>query len=178
MEERASAYVMGNRPPMWSVVGTLISAPLFMGAVIAYVPYALSGWRFAPPLLGVEFTRWIAVGLIAIAALVLLEFLVRFVAEGHGTPLPVAPPTRLVVGGAFRFVRNPGYIGAVSAIAGQGLLFGSAPVLIYAAVMALAFHLFVIGYEEPTLRRTFGTDYEAYFRRVRRWVPRRPNGMR
>src|SRR5690242_20131826 len=76
---------MSDRPPPWSVMGTLVGAPLFMGASIVYVPYALSGWRFAPPFLSWVGTRWIGAGLIVLAAPVLLDFLVGFVREGHGT---------------------------------------------------------------------------------------------
>jgi protein-S-isoprenylcysteine O-methyltransferase Ste14 len=101
-----------------------------------------------------------------------IDFAVRFVREGHGTPVPVAPPRRLVVGGAFRFVRNPSYVAAVAAVVGQGFLLASPGVLAYGGLLALAFHLFVVGYEEPTLRRTFGADYEAYCRSVPRWLPR------
>ena len=163
---------MSDRPPLWAVIGTLVGAPIFMGTVIVYVPYALSGWRFARPFLGWEPSRWIGTALILVAIPAILDFLIRFVREGHGTPVPVAPPQRHVVGGTFRFVRNPAYLAAVSALAGQGLLFGSTDVLIYAAVMGLAFHLFVVGYEEPALHRKFGADYDAYRSKVPRWVPR------
>jgi len=166
--------VMSDRPPLWAVLGTLVAAPLFMGATIVYVPYALSGWRFAPPFLGWDGTRWIGAGLIVLAAPVILDFLVRFVREGHGTPVPLAPPQRLVVRGAFRFVRNPAYLAAVAIMLGEALLLGSTRVLIYALVAALAFHLFVVGYEEPTLRKKFAAEYEAYARAVPRWLPRVP----
>ena len=102
-----------------------------------------------------------------------VTFLGRFVREGHGTPAPVAAPERLVVGGAFRYVRNPGYVAVVSMVVGQGLLFASKPILAYAAGLALAFHLFVVLYEEPALRGRFGEQYASYCRRVPRWIPRR-----
>ena len=161
-----------DRPPLWAFLGTLIGAPLFIGAVMVYLPYTVSGWRLQPPFLGLELTRWLGVALILVAVPVIVDFLVRFVREGHGTPVPVAPPQRLVVRGAFRFVRNPAYVAAVLALVGQGLLFGSTALLVYAVALAVAFHLFVVLYEEPTLRRTFGADYEAYRRRVPRWLPR------
>jgi len=77
-----------------------------------------------------------------------------------------------VVGGPFRWVRNPGYVSVVTLLVGQALVFGSPGLLGYAAVVAIAFHLFVILYEEPTLRRRYGADYEMYCRAVPRWVPR------
>ena len=63
---------------------------------------------------------------------------------------------------------------AVSVVLGEAWLFGSTALLVYAAVMAITVHLFVVGYEEPTLRRRFGTSYAAYAQSVSRWVPRRP----
>jgi len=163
-----------GRPPLRAVLGTILAAPLFMGAVLIYVPYALTGWRRGPALFGFEGTRWIGVLLALLALPVLADFLVRFVAEGHGTPAPVAPPQRLVVGGMFRFVRNPAYLAAVTAIAGEGLYLASLAVLVYALGAWAFFHLMVVLYEEPTLRAKFGADYEAYCRRVPRWIPRRP----
>src|SRR4029077_15107056 len=135
-------------------------------------PYYLSGWRLRPlPFDPVG--RWLGAIMVIAAIPPLIAFLVRFVNEGHGTPAPFAPPRRLVVGGPFRRVRNPGYISAVAIIFGQGLFFGSTSVLVYAVVFALVCHLFVVVYEEPTLRAKFGASYEAYCRQVPRWLPAR-----
>lgn len=163
-----------GRPPWWSVLGTLLAAPLFIGALLVYVPYSLTSWRVGPPFFGWSPLRWVGVALIVLAVPVVLDFLARFVREGHGTPVPVAPPSRLVVSGCFRFVRNPAYLAAIALLVGQALYFGSTGVLGYALAMALVFHLFVVGYEEPTLRATFGQEYDAYCQRVGRWIPRRP----
>jgi len=162
----------GKRSLLGPTVGTILFVALVPGTVVGLVPYRLSRWRLAPPLLGWTATRWIGVGLLLTGLPLFLGFLGRFVREGHGTPAPVAAPERLVVGGAFRHVRNPGYIAVVAMVVGQGLLFGSGAVLVYAAGLALAFHLFVVLYEEPTLRARFGEDYAAYCRRVPRWIPR------
>lgn len=93
---------------------------------------------------------------------------------GHGTPAPVIPPSRLVVVGCYRHVRNPMYAGFAAGWIGLWIIFGRAnPALIAAvAAVALAVHLFVVFYEEPTLRRKFGAEYEEYCRHVRRWLPR------
>ncbi len=164
-------------PPPWgAALATLVFAVLFMGSVIAYVPYWLSGWKIQAPVLG-PFSRGLGVALLILAAPALLDFLVRFVREGRGTPAPFAPPQRLVIGGVFQHVRNPGYLAAVAMIVGQGLLLGSPEVLVYAAFVALAFHLFVVLYEEPTLRGKFGAEYEAYCRQVPRWMPRVTSGV-
>jgi protein-S-isoprenylcysteine O-methyltransferase Ste14 len=164
---------MNVRPPLGAALGTLVGAPLFIGATVLYVPWTLSGWIVRRPFLGWVAWRWIGIAMIAAAVPVMLDFLVRFVGEGHGTPMPMAPPRRLVVNGTFRFVRNPGYLAALGVMVGQGLLLGSVPVLIYAVGMGAVFHLFVVGYEEPALRRKFGAEYETYRHEVRRWIPRR-----
>jgi len=93
---------------------------------------------------------------------------------GRGTPAPIAPPQRLVVVGFYRYVRNPMYLGFAAGWIGLWVIFGHPdPVLIAAvAAIALAIHLFVVFYEEPTLRGKFGADYEDYCRNVRRWLPR------
>jgi protein-S-isoprenylcysteine O-methyltransferase Ste14 len=163
----------GKSSLLGPTLGTILFVTLVPGTVIGVVPFWLSGWRLAPPLLGWTPTRGVGVALFLLALPIFVDFLVRFVREGHGTPAPVAAPRRLVVGGAFRYVRNPGYVAVVSMIVGQGLLFGNKAVLVYAAGVAVAFHLFVVLYEEPALRGRFGEEYASYCRRVPRWIPRR-----
>jgi protein-S-isoprenylcysteine O-methyltransferase Ste14 len=101
-----------------------------------------------------------------------LEAFIRFVVEGIGTPAPVAPTERLVVGGAYRYVRNPMYLAVAALIVGQALLLGQAGLLAYAAVFGVTVASFVHGYEEPTLARTYGAQYETYRRAVPAWLPR------
>ncbi len=96
----------------------------------------------------------------------------RFVAEGLGTPAPVAPTRHLVVGGLYRWVRNPMYVAVVSCVAGQALLLGREVLWVYAATLLAVFVAFVRGYEEPTLTQQFGSEYEAYRRTVPGWWPR------
>ena len=163
-----------RRPPAWAVLGTVIGAPLFIGGVIVYIPWRFTHWRLAPAWFGFEPLRWLGAALILLSVPILIDFLVRFVIEGFGTPIPLAPPQRLVVRGSFRFVRNPAYLAALLAILGQALLFSSGGVLVYALILALGFHLFVVGYEEPSLQDKFGAEYELYRRSVPRWIPRVP----
>jgi len=163
-----------EKPPRWALLGTVVFVALVPGTVVGLVPFLLCRWRLAPALLGTELTRFGGVALIAGATPLFLSFLGRFVWEGHGTPAPVAPPQHLVVGGPFRYCRNPGYVAVVAILAGQGLVFASPAVLLYAALLAGGFHLFVVLYEEPTLRETFGAEFDDYCRRVPRWMPRRP----
>ena len=163
---------MTTRAPHSAVVGTIVFTICVPGTVVVLVPYLLSRWAMQPPFLGQAATRGVGVLLLVVAAPVFFDFVTRFVREGHGTPAPIAPTEHLVVGGPFRRVRNPGYVSVVAMILGQGLLFGSGAVLEYGAATALAFHVFVLLYEEPTLRRQFGAEYEDYCRRVPRWLPR------
>jgi len=161
-----------SRVPRGALLGTIVFTLIVPGTVIVLLPYLLTGWEPRPPLLGVEATRSLGVALMVLAAPLFFRFLAGFVREGHGTPAPIAPPEHLVVGGPFRWIRNPGYVAVVALVAGQALLLGSRAVLAYAAALALVFHLFVVFYEEPTLRRQFGAEYEDYCRRVPRWIPR------
>lgn len=101
-----------------------------------------------------------------------LDSFARFAIQGLGTPAPVLPTKHLVVTGLYRYVRNPMYVGVAATIFGQGLVFGNVRVLEYGLLVWLAFHLFVLGYEEPTLRRSFGDEYAEFCRNVPRWIPR------
>lgn len=165
---------MTRTPPWLSSLVHYIAAP---GVVIGLLPWLLTGWQPEspawPPTVRVLAALMIAVGV----AIVTAEF-VRFVREGDGSPAPVAPTRRLVTGGLYRYIRNPMYVGVVAAIVGQGLLLSSPVLLIYGAFIALIVSMFVHWYEEPTLRSTYGSDYDDYCRRVPRWIPVMPRAQR
>jgi len=118
--------------------------------------------------------RWLAAIPSVLGFAVALRCVWDFGWAGHGTPAPVAPPRRLVVVGFYRYVRNPMYVGFAAGWIGLWIVFGHANLVAIAAValVALCVHLFVVLYEEPTLRKKFGAEYEEYCRNVRRWVPR------
>jgi protein-S-isoprenylcysteine O-methyltransferase Ste14 len=124
----------------------LVLAP---GVVAGLVPWLLSGWRvdasWLPPR--------IAGSILLVAGVGALHAFARFVIEGVGTPAPVAPTECLVVGGLYRYVRNPMYLAVAAAIVGQALLLGQPILLVYAAAFGVAVAAFVRWYEEPTLRR-------------------------
>jgi protein-S-isoprenylcysteine O-methyltransferase Ste14 len=105
--------------------------------------------------------------------LLLDSVFVRFAHEGRGTLAPIDPPRFVVRGGAYRVVRNPMYVANVAIILGSSAVFGVWELVAWAGVVLAAFHLFVVIYEEPTLERIFGEDYEEYRRNVGRWFPRR-----
>jgi protein-S-isoprenylcysteine O-methyltransferase Ste14 len=144
----------------------LVLAPGTMGGL---VPFLLTGWvSHDPPV--VVFA--LGVLLLAAGGAVLLHAFARFVIEGVGTPAPVAPTERLVVGGLYRHVRNPMYLAVTVTIVGQALLFGQYWLFAYAALFVAATAAFVTVYEEPTLRRQFGAQYDAYRSAVPGWWPR------
>ena len=155
-----------------AALGSSLFFALAPGVVAGVIPYWITGWEFEPVWLPIQ----ILGGLVtAAAAAVLIHAFARFVREGIGTPAPVAPTQHLVVGGLYRYVRNPMYIAVVGAIVGQAGLFGQPSLLIYGAIMLATFVAFVRGYEEPTLREQFGAEYDAYRRAVPGWWPaRRP----
>jgi protein-S-isoprenylcysteine O-methyltransferase Ste14 len=152
----------------------LTYATLFVGLLLVFLPARVLSWS--------GISRPAAIGVLQIGGLVLgaagatlaLWCVMTFAVVGRGTPAPFDPPRRLVVQGPYRAVRNPMYLGAGLALAAAALFYQSLVLLAYTALFLLATHLFVIGYEEPTLRRTFGRDYEVYCQQVRRWWPRRP----
>jgi len=110
--------------------------------------------------------------LVTVAVALLIHSFARFALEGLGTPAPVAPTEKLVVGGIYRHVRNPMYVAVLSIILGQALLFSSGAVVAYGVIVGAAMASFVKLYEEPTLARRYGAEYEAYRRAVPGWLPR------
>ncbi|NUP01532.1 MAG: isoprenylcysteine carboxyl methyltransferase [Nonomuraea sp.] len=155
----------------------VVSAAFFAvapGTVAVLVPWAISRWRFRDPFPDPVMIPVRVLGvLLALAGLaVIVNAFVRFVVEGLGTPLPAAPPERLVVGGFYRHVRNPMYVAIFAAVVGQALLFGDPSLLFYAACVAVPVFAFVHWYEEPVLARKFGADYETYRSHVPGWWPR------
>ena len=144
----------------------LLLAP---GVVAGLVPWWLTRWRWEEPLPYWLPLRVVGVALLAAGVGVLLHAFARFVVEGLGTPAPIAPTERLVVGGLYRYVRNPMYLAVAATIVGQALLLGQPILLIYAAGFLVVVAAFVHWYEEPTLRRQFGEEYEAYRRAVPGW---------
>ncbi len=148
--------------------------------VAGVIPWRLTRWEMREPLPYWAPLRWVGVILIVAGVAVLLHAFVRFVVEGAGTPAPIAPTERLVVGGLYRYVRNPMYVGVLAAIAGQALLLGQAVLLTYGLIMFAIVAAFVRLYEEPVLARRYRAQYDAYRRAVPAWWPRlrpwRPEG--
>ena len=151
-----------------AALGSTLFFAVAPSMVAGVIPWWITRWRVLHPL-PLRYAAWIP---IAAGAAILIHSFARFVMEGAGTPAPIAPTERLVVGGLYRHVRNPMYVGVLAAILGQAYLFGDPRLIIYGAAIGAAFVLFVAFYEEPTLRARYGEEYEAYRRAVPGWFPR------
>lgn len=138
------------------------------GTTAGVVPWLITRWD--QPDVGVQGVAGIV--LVVLGAAVVVACFVRFVTEGRGTPAPPAPTEELVVGGLYRHVRNPMYVGVAAAIAGQALLFSSVGVAIWLVAFLVVVVSFVTTYEEPKLREQFGPSYDRYRDEVPGWWPR------
>ncbi|MGO8720742.1 MAG: methyltransferase family protein [Acidobacteriaceae bacterium] len=170
--EKAAIGPNARPGPRW---GTTVAAMVAGTAFFALWFWLLPHWLgFHVETAKAAQWRWLAAIPSALGFAVALRCVWDFGRTGHGTPAPIAPPQRLVVVGFYRYVRNPMYIGFAVGWIGLWTVFGRAhPVAIaVAAAVALAVHLFVVFYEEPTLRKKFGTDYAEYCQNVPRWRPR------
>jgi protein-S-isoprenylcysteine O-methyltransferase Ste14 len=155
-----------------AAIGTAVFFLVAPGLAAGLVPWLVTGYRFEEPVGGWIVARVIGAMMIAAGLLVLVPAFARFAREGLGTPAPVAPTEHLVVGGPYRYVRNPMYLAVGATILGQALVLGRYGLLLYLVLFAAAVFAFVRGYEEPTLRDRYGDEYERYRREVPGWVPR------
>jgi protein-S-isoprenylcysteine O-methyltransferase Ste14 len=154
----------------------------FRSALWALLPAFVAGyvpWRyFGLSRTALDVTRpthALGLGGLLIGATLLVACIVEFARRGRGTLSPADPPRHLVVRGPYRYVRNPMYLGVTMIILGEALVAQSVPLVLYWAVWFLGVNLFVVGFEEPALRRQFGAAYDDYRRRVGRWIPRLPS---
>jgi protein-S-isoprenylcysteine O-methyltransferase Ste14 len=153
---------------------TLLFTILVPGTVTVLVSYLLltSGFQLFPVEIGA--LRILGLPPILLGAVTYLWCAWDFTFAGRGTPAPIDPPKELVVKGLYRYVRNPMYVGVTLILLGEALLFESAVLFLYAGFLLVCAHLFIVYYEEPTLKRLFGASYESYCKSVPRWIPRLP----
>jgi protein-S-isoprenylcysteine O-methyltransferase Ste14 len=156
-----------RRSVVVSILFTLFGGP---GIILGFLPWAIT--RFRVPADEPVWQRTVAIALIVAGLIPLLESIVRFVLVGRGTLMPNVPTERLVATGLYRLVRNPMYVGDLVVLAGEALLFRSYWLLLYIAAIWLMLDQFIRRYEEPTLLRRHGVEYENYCEQVRRWLPR------
>jgi protein-S-isoprenylcysteine O-methyltransferase Ste14 len=150
----------------------LVLAP---GLVAGLVPWLLTGWQSTGPPVWLQALGWIV---LSMGVAVVVESFARFAIEGIGTPAPAAPTEKLVVGGLYRYVRNPMYLAVGAVILGQAAVLGRWVLVAYAAAFGATVWSFVHWYEEPTLRRQFGAAYDEYVATAPGWWPRRPRRCR
>jgi protein-S-isoprenylcysteine O-methyltransferase Ste14 len=144
----------------------LIIAP---GMMAGFIPLAF--FRNGPQTQTGIFS-YLALPFWAVGIAILLWSFWDFAQRGLGTPAPIDPPKRLVMEGLYRYTRNPMYVGVLLVILGHFLWSGYWVLMAYGGLFFIATHLFIVLYEEPHLKKTFGADYDEYCRRVSRWIPK------
>jgi protein-S-isoprenylcysteine O-methyltransferase Ste14 len=157
---------------VWAIVGSALFFVIAPGFIAGLAPWWISRWRLNAPFFAMPLFRLAGGILIALGLATLLDSFARFALQGLGTPAPLFPTRHLIVTGLYRYVRNPMYVAVLSLVFGQGLLLGNATLLEYGVLVWLLFHLFVLVYEEPTLRASFGSEYTCFCAHVPRWIPR------
>jgi protein-S-isoprenylcysteine O-methyltransferase Ste14 len=154
-----------------AAVGSAAFFVVAPGTVVGVIPWLITRWQLPDYGTAGRIAQWIGVVLIIAGLIPVVHAFSQFARAG-GTPVPLAPTQRLVITGANRFVRNPMYVGLLVVVLGQALLFGSADLVVYAVVIWIVSASFVHWYEEPTLMRRYGAEYDAYRHNVRAWIPR------
>ena len=153
-----------------TILKSLLFLILVPGLLLGYFPYSIAKTDielFNPGVLGYfAFPLWL------IGGAAMLWCFWNFTFNGRGTPAPIDPPKELVAVGLYRFVRNPMYVAGIIVLSGWILWSPSLPLIVATFLFFTAAHLFVIFYEEPTLKKKFGAAYEDYLKRVPRWIPR------
>ena len=157
-----------------NLLKTIIFVFIAPATVTIYLPYMMLAGRVGTPQLGA--VRYVGLLPIIVGACIECWCAWDFAMKGRGTPAPFDPPKELVVRGLYRRVRNPMYVGVMSILLGEVWLFASRTLLWYAGLVFIGFNLFVLLYEEPTLRGKFGAAYERYCAAVPRWLPRLSKG--
>src|SRR5215468_2575622 len=156
-----------------AAAGSAVFFALAPGTIVGLVPWLITDWHPGAPLSHLVPLRVLGAVLVVAGTAILVSAFARFVVEGLGTPAPVAPPAHLVVGGLYRYVRNPIYLALDATILGQAILLWRPDLLWYMGFVALALVAWVYGLEQPELQGRFGARYDEYRRAVPGWWPRR-----
>lgn len=156
---------------MFALVRTVCYATLFIAFVLVFLPARLVTWSGVAKPAAMGVAQVMGMLMAGLGGALALWCVFAFALLGKGTPAPFDPPRRLVVRGPYKFVRNPMYLGATIALGGAALFYESAALAGYTGAFFLVTHVFVMLYEEPTLQATFGSEYDDYRSRVKRWWP-------
>jgi protein-S-isoprenylcysteine O-methyltransferase Ste14 len=156
---------------MFILIRTLTYATLFIGFVLVYLPARVLAWAGISRPAEISWPQIVGIAVGILGSALALWCVGVFARVGKGTPAPFDPPRHLVIRGPYRIVRNPMYIGAAFALAGASLFFKSLSLLAFVCGFLLVCQCFILIYEEPTLRRSFGQDYLTYCQHVKRWWP-------
>lgn len=155
------------------LIRNLLWTLLAPGTVTVYLPWRIvTDWYPAREEFSCHGARLAGVLPIALGVILLFSCIGRFAVVGEGTLSPLDAPRRLVTGGMYRYVRNPMYLAVMAILLGESLVFCSIPLAVYSAVCFVVFNLVILFYEEPALRRRFGSSYRQYCRKAGRWLPR------
>lgn len=157
---------------MFILVRATVYATFFIAVLLVLLPARLVGDADVARARSFGFEQVVAGTLVLLGSALVVGCITAFVFIGRGTPAPFDPPRRLVIRGPYRWIRNPMYVGAGAALFGAALYYRSLPLAAYGLAFMVALHLFVVIYEEPALRRTFGREYQVYCERTGRWWPR------
>ena len=152
-----------------------IATILVPGTACFLVPYVILTATHVPLTPPFGILQIAAIFIAGIGLWMVVWVTTAFVRQGQGTPIPINPPTRLVVSGLYRYVRNPMYVGAVLIVLAEVIYFRSAWLVLYAVGLWAALHTALVIFEEPQLKQRFGADYEQYLKTVPRWIPKKPS---
>lgn len=141
------------------------------GVVAGLVPYLLlrtdQKERILQPF---YILQYMGLLLFVFGFLVMMNCILNFAIHGKGTLSPADPTKKLVIAGLYKYSRNPMYVGVILMLIGEAVFFQSESLWIYSMLIFVVFHLFIVFFEEPRLKKDFGAEYDQFCNKVRRWV--------
>lgn len=153
------------------ILRNLFFTALQPGMVTGLFPYLILK-RESPILFDGQFgiLQYFGILFFLMGTTVLFDSIIRFAIQGQGTLSPADPTKKLVISGLYKYSRNPMYWGVMMMLVGESMFFRSSSLWMYSAFIFIAFYLFILLIEEPRLRKDFGEEYDAYRKKVRRWM--------
>ena len=141
------------------------------GMVAGLIPWLIAGSDFKYAVT-TPFSWFQIIGIVLFIPgfMIMVHCIIRFAIDGRGTLSPADPTKQLVITGLYQYSRNPMYVGVMLILLGETLFAQSLYLLVYTGLVCIAFNLFIRYREEPRLSHDFGNEYEAYKKKVKRWV--------